>query len=264
MSIHTRVSSRSKRVWPVLLLLLTLALLTVACASAGRQAARSAAAGDWDTAVEYYQRALQDDPDRAEYRISLQRAMINASRGHIDAGRAFEERQELSAALREYRAAAGYDPTNSEVAARAAMLDRTIREQIEAARPPPPIEALREQARRETAPPLLDPASRDPLVLDFRETSLQDLIDFIGDATGINVSYDEQFQDREVTIRIDGLTLEKTLDHVLSTNQSFYKVLNPRPSSWSRRHRRSRRSMRSRSFARSTCRTPTSRSSRSS
>ena len=87
---------------------------------------------------------------------------------------------------------------------------------------------MREQARRETAPPLLNPASRDPLVFDFRETSLQDLIDFIGDATGINVSYDEQFQDREVTIRIDGLTLEQALDHVLSINQSFYKVLNPR------------------------------------
>ncbi|MCH7747986.1 MAG: hypothetical protein IH939_07805 [Acidobacteria bacterium] len=227
MKMHTRGSSRSRPVWPQLALVIV-ALLAVACASAGRQAARSAAAGDWDTAVEYYQRALQDDPDRPEYRISLARARINASRAHISAGRAFEEQQELSAALREYRVAAGYDPSNSEVAARAGRLDRTIRERIDAARPPPPIEAMREQARRETAPPLLNPASRDPLVLDFRETSLQDLIDFIGDATGISVTYDEQFQDREVTIRIDGLTLEETLNHVLSINQSFYKVLNPR------------------------------------
>ena len=225
MSIYPNVSLRVRPIWPVLV---TLALVTVGCASAGRSAARSAAAGDWDAAVEYYQRALQEDPDRAEYRISLERAMINASRVHIDAGRAYEEQQDLSAALREYRAAAEYDPTNSEVSARAASLDQTIRARIEAARPPPPIEAMRAQAQRETVPPLLDPASRDPLVLDFRETSLQDLIDFIGDATGINVSYDEQFQDREVTIRIDGLTLEEALDHVLSINQSFYKVLNPR------------------------------------
>jgi general secretion pathway protein D len=46
--------------------------------------------------------------------------------------------------------------------------------------------------------------------------------------TGINVTFDEQFQDRQVDLRIDGLTLEETLDHVLSTNQAFYKVLNPR------------------------------------
>ena len=227
MSINTHVSSRSGPVWP-LLALVGVTLLTVACASAGRQADRSARAGDWDAAVEYYQRALQDDPDRAEYRIALERAMLNASRGHIYAGRAFEEQQELSAALREYREAAEFDPSNSEVVARAATLERTIRDLVEEARAPPAIEAMRAQARRETAPPLLNPASRDSLVLDFRETSLQDLIDFIGDATGINVSYDEQFQDREVTIRIDGLTLEETLDHVLTINQHFYKVLNER------------------------------------
>ena len=78
-----------------LLVLVAVALVAAGCASAGRQAQRSAAAGDWDTAVEYYQRALQDNPDRAEYRISLERAMINASRGHIDAGRAYEEQEEL-------------------------------------------------------------------------------------------------------------------------------------------------------------------------
>ena len=227
MSINTRVSSRLGPVGS-LPVLICITLLTVACASAGRQAARSARAGDWDAAVEYYQRALQDHPDRAEYRIALERAMINAARGHIALGRAFEEQQELSAALREYRAAAEFDASNSEVSARAATLERTIRERVEASRPPPRIEAMRAQARRETAPPLLNPASRDPLVLDFRETSLQDLIDFIGDATGINVSYDEQFQDREGTIRIDGLTLEETLHHVLSINQHFYKVLNAR------------------------------------
>ena len=208
--------------------LLIMALVSGACASAGRDAARSAAAGDWDTAVAYYQLALQDDPDRPEYRIALERAMLSASRLHIDAGRAFEAQDDLSSALREYRVGSEFDPSNSEVAARATRLDQTIRDRIEAARPPPPIEALRGQARREMAPPLLNPASRDPLVLDFRETSLQDLIDFIGDATGINISYDEQFQDREVSVRIDGLTLEETLDHVLSINQSFYKVLNPR------------------------------------
>ena len=211
-----------------LLALVAVALLTGACASAGRHAQQSAASGDWDTAVEYYQRAVQEDPDRAEYEIGLQRAMLNASRAHLAAGRAFEQQQELSAALQEYRTASGFDPSNTDIEARAASLERTIRERIEAARPPAAIEAMREQARRETAPPLLNPASRDPLVFDFRDTFLSDLIDFIGDATGINVTYDEQFQDREVTIRIDGLTLEETLHHVLSTNQSFYKVLNPR------------------------------------
>ena len=227
MTSQLRAQSRARPVWH-LLVLVAVAFAAAGCASAGRSAERSAASGDWDTAVEYYQRALQDQPDRADYQIALERARINASRAHIDAGRAFEEAQDLSAALREYRAASEFDVSNSEVAARAATLDRAIRARIEAARRPAPIEAMRAQAVRESAPPLLNPASRDPIVMDFRDTSLQDLVDFIGDATGINVSYDEQFQDREVTIRIDGLTLEEALNHVLSINQSFYKVLNPR------------------------------------
>ena len=118
MNIHLNVSSRVRPDWPVLLV--ALALVAAGCASAGRSAARSAAAGEWDTAVEYYQQAVQDDPDRAEYQIALHRALLNASRGHIAAGRAFENQRELSAALREYRAAAGFDPSNSEVSARAA------------------------------------------------------------------------------------------------------------------------------------------------
>jgi type II secretory pathway component GspD/PulD (secretin) len=143
-------------------------------------------------------------------------------------GRAFEEQQELGSAVREYRLAAQFDPSNSEVAGRAANLEITIRDRIEAERPPAPIQAMREQARRETAPPLLDPASRDPLTFESREASLQDFLDFIGDATGINVTYDSQFEDRPVSFRIDGMTLEETLDHVLSTNELFYKVLNAR------------------------------------
>ncbi len=84
------------------LVLVSVSLVMAACASAGRQAARSAEAGEWEAAVEYYQRALQDDPDRPEYRIALQRAMNNASREHIDAGRVFEAQEELSAAVREF------------------------------------------------------------------------------------------------------------------------------------------------------------------
>ncbi|MEO2198602.1 MAG: tetratricopeptide repeat protein, partial [bacterium] len=98
------------------LLVLGVVVLVSGCASAFRQGEQSARAGDWDTAIAYYERALQDDPDRPDYRIALERATLAASRAHIDLGRAFEERQELGSAVREYRLAAEFDPSNSEVA----------------------------------------------------------------------------------------------------------------------------------------------------
>ncbi len=97
------------------LLVLGVVVLVSGCASAFRQGEQSARAGDWDTAIAYYERALQDDPDRPDYRIALERATLAASRAHIDLGRAFEERQELGSAVREYRLAAEFDPSNSEV-----------------------------------------------------------------------------------------------------------------------------------------------------
>ena len=199
-----------------------------AAGRAFRSGEASARARDWDTAVVYYTRALQEDPDRPEYKIALQRAMLNASRAHLAVARQFEQQGELSAALLEYRRTSEYDPSNRQAAAQVVNLERTIRDQIEAARPRPPIELLREQASQETQPPLLSPTSDEPLLVQFTDASLRDILDFIGDFTGINVTYDAQFQDQPVTVELDGVTIVEALDQILIANQSFYKVLNDR------------------------------------
>ena len=102
-----------------------------------------------------------------------------------------------------------------------------LRARIEAARQPSPIEALRARARREAEPPLLDPASDEPLVLEFTETGLRDILAFLSDASGINVTYDAQFEDRTVSFDLANVTFEEALDHLLSSHGAFYKVVNP-------------------------------------
>ena len=212
------------------LLAVTLALVVSGCAAgrAFRQGESAAYAGDWDTAVAFYTRALQENPDRVDYKIALERAMLNASRGHLARAQEFEARDQLSAALLEYREGSELDPTNRQAAEKVANLERLIRDRIEASRPRPAIEEMREQARLAMAPPLLNPASRDLMQMQFVDANLKDIIDFIGDSTGINVTYDQQFQDREYTVRLAGVTIEDALNQILSANQSFYKVLNER------------------------------------
>ena len=84
-------------------MLLAAAVLVSACASGQtfRQGASAAREGDWDAAVEYYRRALQEDSDRPEYRIALQRAMLGAARYHAAAAAELEARGDLQGALRE-------------------------------------------------------------------------------------------------------------------------------------------------------------------
>ncbi|MGE0042972.1 MAG: tetratricopeptide repeat protein, partial [Vicinamibacterales bacterium] len=207
-----------------------LAIVMAGCAasrafSRGENAAR---AGDWDSAVEYYRQALLDQPDKPEYKIALERATAAAASVHADRGRAAEEAGRLDEALREYRRSLEFDPTNRQVASKAAEAERTIRDQIEAAQPRSQIDELRDQARRNSPEPVLNPASREPLTITFTNASMRDVLNFIGSASGINITYDRDFQDRSITLNLDGVTLEDALQQIMVTNQLFYKVLNER------------------------------------
>jgi type II secretory pathway component GspD/PulD (secretin) len=103
-----------------------------------------------------------------------------------------------------------------------------LRDRIEAATPRPDIERLREQAARRTVEPILSPTNPEPLVINFVNTSLRDILTFVGTYTGINVTFDRDFQDRSVTVRLEGVSLEQALQQIMLANQLFYRVLNER------------------------------------
>jgi general secretion pathway protein D len=213
-------------------LVVVLALTLVACGAsrAFTRGERAARAGDWDSAVEYYRTAAQENPDRAEYKIALERATYSAAAAHADRGRKAEEEGRVDEALREYRRATELDATNRQVAAKAAELERVIRERIEAARPPPEIDRLREQARKLSPEPILNPAQ--PLgPVRFNNAAIRDILTFMGEQTGINVTFDRDAAavvDRPITVNLEGVTLEQALQQIMTSNQLFYKVLNDR------------------------------------
>jgi type II secretory pathway component GspD/PulD (secretin) len=210
--------------------LLACTLFAGGCAAgkAFRQGESSMRTGNLDEAVVAYRRAVQAAPENANYRIALQRATQAASRAHIDKAHEYEQKDQLEAALGEYKQASEYDPSNRMATAKVAELDRTIRDRIEASRPKPPIQALRERARAASAEPILNPASREPLNLRFNNVSLRDILSTIGSATGINISYDREVQDRAATVQLDGVTLEQALNQIMTMNQLSYKVLSDR------------------------------------
>lgn len=204
---------------------------TVAACATGRAYTRgqeAAQAGDWDSAVGFYRQALQDDPDRPDYKIALERAMIAAAQAYVTRARAFEAANQPEEALRAYRKALEFEPSNRPIAQRAGEIDRMLRDRLEAATPRPEIDKLREEARRQGAEPILSPSSRDPLSIRFTNAGIRDVLNFIGNATGINVTYDRDFQDRSITLTLEGVTLEQALQQIMIANQLFYKVLNER------------------------------------
>src|SRR5688572_5615831 len=128
--------------------LVALAAVMAAGCATGRAFARGEAAGragDWEAAVGFYRQALEDDSDRPDYQIALERAMRAAGTMYAERGRQFEEAGQLEEALRAYRKAQEFESSNRQLGVKAAQLDRTLRDRIEAATPPPDIERLRQQ-----------------------------------------------------------------------------------------------------------------------
>jgi general secretion pathway protein D len=192
-----------------------------------RRGEGAARAGDWDTAVEHFRTAVQEDPDSVQFRIAYERAMVSASLLHLDQARLLEARGQLDEALREYRLASEFDPPNRQIAGKVLELERRIRDDLEAARARPSIEQLRETARQGAPPPLFglnDVVA--PLV--FNNSSLRDILSTIGKSTGVNVTFEGTFSDRTYSVQLENLTLAEALQQILSANQMFYKVVNPR------------------------------------
>ena len=213
----------------IIAILVVTSTLTAGCAASrafgrGESEARD---GNWDNAVEHYRTAVQKDPNNPEYRIAYERAMISASQGHLEAARIAEARGQLEDALREYRRASEFDPPNRQLAAKVLEVERTLRDQIEAQRPRQSIQALRE-AQRQTGPPPLFNFNTVVTPLRFNQASLRDILSSIAKGAGINITYDSTYQDRVYSVEASDVTLEQALNQIVTANQLFYKVLDPK------------------------------------
>jgi type II secretory pathway component GspD/PulD (secretin) len=211
-----------------LIAVVILTVLVTGCAAGrafrrGEDASRN---GNWDIAVDEYTKAVQADPDKPEYKIQLQRAMQSAAQAHISRAREMEEKGALDAALGEYRRAGELDSTNRLAAAKVAELEKQIRDQIEATRPRPQIDQLRDKARA-MGQPIINLTATLPS-LKFQTSSLRDILNFIGTSSGINITYEPSFVDKAYSIALEDVTVEEALQQIMMANALFYKVLNPR------------------------------------
>jgi general secretion pathway protein D len=209
---------------------LCIATSLLAGCAAGRAFGRgedAARAGNWDTAVDHYRQAVQRDPNNPQYRIAYERAMISASQEHLDQARIAEARGQLEDALREYRRASEFDPPNRQLSAKVLDLERTLRDRIEAQRPPSSVQALREQARQNAAPPLFN-LNTVMQPIRFQQSSVRDILSSIAKGAQINITYDSTYQDRVYTVEMSEVTLGQALNQIVTSNQLFYKVLDPK------------------------------------
>jgi type II secretory pathway component GspD/PulD (secretin) len=196
-----------------------------------RRGEGSAPPGDGAAPLHFYPRAVQENPDRPEHKIALERAQVAASIGHANRAKELETKGDLDGAISEYKRAVEFDPGNRQASHRRTELERIVRDKAEATRVPAAVEAMRARARQQTVPDL-NPASPTPLKMVMNELSPIDALSFIAASAGINIVYEPTYkqhaQNKPITLNVSDLSLQEALNLVMTMSQSWYKVINSR------------------------------------
>ncbi len=194
-----------------------------------RQATNAVQAQNWDGAVYFYLEALARDPSNIHYKMALQRARLKAAEEHFQRGMRFKEVGELQRAESELELAVQFDPTHqyAQVELAKVQKDLTILDQEGG---PSKLEEIKKAASEmKVKPPVLNPASDEPMSLSFpNPTNVRDIYKAIGQAFGINILFDNKMRDQKLAIELKNVTAREALESVMQAAGHFYKVLDPK------------------------------------
>jgi general secretion pathway protein D len=210
-------------------LALVLAVLMTGCAgyTSYQKAKDDEAIGHWDAAVLNYAKALELNPENPGYKAALARARLKASQVHFEKGKMYRASGRPDLAIVEFSQTVLLDPTNdyAEVELRKAQEDLAKQEAERSAETR--IEGLKKKTRGVRAVlPMLEPASDRPINLNFPQPKpIKQIYRALADAAGINVVFDPQLKDDNVSIVLAQIEFQKALETLLRQENHFYKII---------------------------------------
>ena len=227
---------------------LVLALLLTASAEAGgrkakkfyNQGRRAELVKDYDQALELYEQAFAENPVDQRYELAARRMRFVAGQAHVDRGHRLRRQGQLEEALTEFQRALEIDPASS-VAAQESKRTVEMIERREKLKGDPkadeetigvgPLERerLARQAKvaRLKGLPELKPISTQLINLTIPKQESKVVFETICKLAGINVLFDPDYDEKEISIEIQNATLEDALDYVSLLSKSFWKTISP-------------------------------------
>lgn len=177
---------------------------------------------DYDAAFDYYQRALKNEPENAEYQIRFNQARFEASAFHVKAGVKLRERGDLQGAAGEFQRAVAIDPSSPIAEQELRKIAETIGERNHAAETAAEAASDGEAAPLASQPPQISPLSRAPISLHMSNDA-KIVFDTIGKLAGLTVIYDPDFPARRIPFFVDNVTLEQALEIASMESKAFWK-----------------------------------------
>jgi len=223
-SLGVAVNGEQMGRWGRLLLCVSLGLFAAGCPKGGsdyNQGKKAENLKDYDSAIQYYEKALAADPNNASYRIKVNQLRFEAAESHIKAGVSLRDKGNLQGAAAEFQRASTIDPSSpiaiQELRKTLEMLTEKSRQQDEQTEA-----ADSGETPLAAAPPELKPLSRAPINLKMSNDA-KIVFDTIAKLAGLTVVYDPDFPARRISFEVNGVTLEQALDIACLQSKAFWK-----------------------------------------
>jgi general secretion pathway protein D len=213
------------RGWSKTILCVSVGLLAAGCPKGKddyQQGRKAENLQDYDAAYDFYQKAMKNEPENAEYQIKFNQARFEASAFHVKAGVKLRERGDLQGAGGEFQRALAIDPSSPIAAQELRKVAEAMGERNQAE------EAAAEAATGPAAPtlasqpPEIKPLSRAPISLHMSNDA-KIVFDTIGKLAGLTIVYDPDFPARRIPVDLTNVTLEQALEIVSLESKAFWK-----------------------------------------
>ena len=221
------------------------ALLTLAGHMSGRtrkgdkllnQGQIAEAKGDWDAALEIYERAFEEDPSDTAYMIAVRKARFEAGQKHVDLGERARSAGKYDDALREFQRALIADPGSSIALQDIRETERMMQSSKAGVKPDETGLTESDRAKREQeervdsmlAPPQLKPTNNVIPMLKMNNQPPKVLYETVGKLAGINVIFDSQYAapSRNFNVDLNNVTIDQAFDYLATLTRTFWKPLN--------------------------------------
>jgi len=228
------------------------ALSGCAGSQAYQRGERYAQRGEWDLAVKEYRDANRRDPHDIEYRAAVIRAEETAANLHYNKARNYLKERKLDQAITELQQAIYLNPTNAAVQSalksvldmkqaeehyRAALtfmelgrfgdaiseLNQSVELDPDNVKYHDSLEKLKKERTEVEPDEALTLASDKPITINFKNTNIKDVFEFLSKLSGINILFDEEVKAQPVTIFVKDVSFQYALKLLLSTNKLFMK-----------------------------------------
>ncbi len=195
------------------------------------------ARGEWDKALDLYEKAVDLDPSDIAYLVPMRKARFEAGQAHVKAGQKLRMDGKLEEAVQEFQKALVADPSS------AIALQEVKRIQTMLAAPKAgarvedrgltPAELTRRQSQEKVdsmlGPPELKPMTAIIPVLKMNNQPPKVLYDTVAKLAGVNVVFDSQYAApaRNFNVDLSNATADEAFDYLATLTHTFWKAITP-------------------------------------